>query len=107
MERFGPSVLVQAGRETLLFDVGRGALQRLSQLQPPVREVRKVFLTHLHSDHIIGLPDLWLTGWLAGRPDTPLYLWGPRSSREMMKHLDRAFQYDIRIRLYDACLLRE
>ena len=100
-ERCGPSLLVQAGGENLLFDAGRGALQRLNQLKPPIREVRKVFLTHLHSDHIVGLPDLWLTGWLNGRPKEPLYVWGPRGTRDMMEYLDRAFQFDIRIRLYD------
>ena len=101
MERCGPSILVEVGGEKLIFDAGRGALQRLSQLQPPVREVRKVFLTHLHSDHIVGLPDLWLTGWLNGRPKEPLRVWGPRGTKEMMAHLEQAFQFDIRIRLYD------
>lgn len=101
MERFGQSILVEAGKEILLFDAGRGALIRLSQLQPPVKEVRNIFLTHLHSDHIVGLPDVWLTGWLNGRPETPLRVWGPRGTIEMMSHLDKAFQYDIRIRLYD------
>ncbi len=101
MDRFGPSVLVEAGGETLLFDAGRGALQRLNQLRPPLKEVRTVFLTHLHSDHIVGLPDLWLTGWLNGRPEVPMRIWGPRGTREMMEHLDQAFQFDIRIRLYD------
>ena len=101
MERFGPATLVEAGGEKLLFDAGRGALLRLSQLNPPVKEVRTLFLTHLHSDHLAGLTDLWLTGWLNGRPETPLRIWGPRGTREMMSHLDKAFQYDIRIRLYD------
>lgn len=101
IERFGPSTLVEAGGEKLLFDAGRGALLRLSQLKPPVKEVRTVFLTHLHSDHIVGLPDLWLTGWLIGRTEKPLRIWGPRGTRDMMTHLDRAFQYDIRVRCYD------
>lgn len=101
MQRFGPGVLVEAGGEALLFDAGRGVLQRLWQLRPPLRQVRTVFLTHLHSDHTVGLPDLWLTGWLHSRPETPLRLWGPRGTVEMMKHLEQAFQYDIRIRLYD------
>ena len=101
MERFGPSALVEAGGETMLFDAGRGALQRLLQLKPPIREVRTVFLTHLHSDHIVGLPDVWLTGWLNGRPKEPLHVWGPRGTKEMMAYLDKAFQFDIRIRLYD------
>jgi ribonuclease Z len=101
MERFGPATLVEAGGEILLFDAGRGVLQRLFQLQKPLKEMRAVFLTHLHSDHIVGLPDLWLTGWLTGRPEAPLHVWGPRGTRAMMTYLDLAFQYDIRIRLYD------
>jgi ribonuclease Z len=101
IERFGPSTLVEAGGESLLFDVGRGALIRLNQLQPPVKAVRTIFLTHLHSDHLVGLPDVWLTGWLNGRPEMPLRVWGPRGTKDMMTCLDRAFQFDIRIRLYD------
>jgi ribonuclease Z len=101
MERFGPATLVEAGGEVLLFDTGRGVLQRLVQLQPPLHEVRRVFLTHLHSDHLVGLPDLWLTGWLNGRPQQPLRIWGPLGTKDMMAHLDQAFQFDIRIRLYD------
>ena len=101
MERFGPSILVEAGEEKLLIDAGRGAIQRLMQLTQPVREVRSIFLTHLHSDHIVGLPDLWLTGWLNGRAETPLRVWGPRGTGDMMKYLDLAFNYDIRIRAYD------
>ncbi|UCD08905.1 MAG: MBL fold metallo-hydrolase [Dehalococcoidales bacterium] len=101
IKRFGPSILVEAGEEKLLIDAGRGAIQRLMQLKQPVREVRSIFLTHLHSDHIVGLPDLWLTGWLNGRAETPLRVWGPRGTRDMMKYLDLAFNYDIRIRSFD------
>ena len=101
MERFGPSTLVEVGGEILLFDAGRGVLQRLFQLKTPLNRLRSLFLTHLHSDHIVGLPDLWLTGWLVGHPEVPLSIWGPRGVKEMMTYLDKAFDYDIRIRLYD------
>jgi ribonuclease Z len=102
MERFGPSTLVEAGTEVLLFDCGRGVSQRLLQLQRPLR-MTAVFLTHLHSDHIVGLPDLWLTGWLPspawGRRTEPLRLWGPTGTKEMMVNLEKAYQADIRIRI--------
>jgi len=52
MNRFGPSTLVEAGSQKLLFDAGRGALQRLTQLQVRWQDVNGVFLTHLHSDHL-------------------------------------------------------
>ena len=98
LDRFGPSTLVDAGAETLLFDCGRGVAQRLRQLQRPLR-VTAVFLTHLHSDHIVGIPDLWLTGWLFPPSTEPFRLWGPTGSKEMMANLEKAYQADIRIRI--------
>lgn len=102
MNRFGPSILIEAGGQKFLFDAGRGALQRLTQLKVRWQDVDGVFLTHLHSDHVVGFPDLWLTGWLVnpGR-DRPLPVWGPRGTKKMMSHLEQAYEFDIRIRLYD------
>jgi ribonuclease Z len=97
IERFGPSTLVNAGGHKLLFDSGRGATQRLWQLGVALPEVKAVFLTHLHSDHIVGIPDLWLTGWLRGRRDA-FRVWGPQGTKEMMSHLERAYAFDIHIR---------
>ena len=97
MSRFGPSILVEAGKEKLLFDCGRGATQRLYQLNIPFEEVTGLFLTHLHSDHTVGIPDLWLTGWVMGR-DTPLPVWGPVGTKAMMDHLQEAYAFDIHIR---------
>ena len=100
MNRFGPSTLVEAGDQKLVFDAGRGSLQRLAQLKVRWQDVGGLFLTHLHSDHVVGFPDLWLTGWLLvpGR-DVPLPVFGPRGTSRMMFHLRQAYDYDIRIRL--------
>jgi len=97
LSRFGPSTLVEAGKEKLIFDCGRGATQRLYQLKIPFREITGLFLTHLHSDHTVGIPDLWLTGWVMGR-DTPLHVWGPEETKAMMQHLEEAYAFDIHIR---------
>ncbi len=97
MERFGPSILVEAGKEKLLFDCGRGATMRLYQLKAPFADLSALFLTHLHSDHIVGISDLYLTGWILGR-STPLRVWGPAGTTDMMSHLEQAYQFDIHVR---------
>jgi ribonuclease Z len=97
MDRFGPSILVEAGKEKLLFDCGRGATQRIEQRKVPFAEVDALFLTHLHSDHVVGIPDLWLTGWIRGR-SVPLRVWGPEGTKEMMSHLEQAYQFDVHMR---------
>ncbi len=102
MDRFGPSTLVEAGGHKFLFDAGRGALQRLRQLDIRWQDVDGLFVTHLHSDHVVGFPDLWLTGWLVGAGrDRPLHVWGPAGTKKMIDHLRQAFEFDIRIRVED------
>ena len=64
IDRFGPATLVEVGGQELLFDVGRGATQRLVQLNIALSAIDAVFLTHFHHDHLVGLPDIWMTGWL-------------------------------------------
>jgi len=97
MDRFGPSILVQAGDSYFLFDCGRGATQRLAQIKAPPAGVNALFLTHLHSDHTVGIPDLWLTGWVQGR-NVPLRVWGPSGTKSMMTHLQEAYAFDVHIR---------
>lgn len=99
LERFGPSALIEAGEQRILLDAGRGASERLFQIgsAETLASVDTLLLTHLHSDHLVGLPDLWLTGWLFGR-ERPLAVLGPEGTRAMMQDLARAFEFDIRNR---------
>lgn len=97
-DRAGPGILVEVGAEKLVFDCGRGTLDRLTGLAVPFNDANALFLTHLHSDHIIGIPDLWLTGWFLGR-ETPFRVWGPAGTRDMMANLEKAYSFDIRVRL--------
>jgi ribonuclease Z len=101
MDRFGPSILIEAGSEKLIFDAGRGALQRLVQAKVKWSDVTAVFFTHLHSDHVIGFPDLWLTGWLTAGRSHPLKVWGPVGTKSMTSHLEQAFAFDIAMRTTD------
>ena len=105
LERFGPSILIEAGGQRLLVDAGRGAAQRLFEIgqRPSLIGLDAVLLTHLHSDHTVGLPDLWLTGWLFGRA-RPLPLIGPAGTSQMAAHLTQAYAWDIATRLKDERL---
>jgi ribonuclease Z len=93
-DQFGPSTLIRAGDARLLFDCGRGAAIRVVQSEEPLESVNTVFLTHLHSDHVVGLTDLWLTGWEYSRVK-PLRLFGPKGTVNMATHLEKAFTADI------------
>lgn len=96
-QRLGISTLVEAGSERLLFDAGRGLTTGMVRSAVNPAGVTKVFLTHLHSDHIISLPELWLFSWPQGRTE-PLQVWGPEGTRAMLMHLQEAFAFDVRIR---------
>ncbi len=105
LERFGPSILLETSETRLLFDAGRGSIQRLFQIgqAPLLRSVSQVFLTHLHSDHVVGLPDLWLTAWLFGRT-TPLQVAGPAGTTRLTNGLQEAYGFDVSIRTTDEGL---
>jgi ribonuclease Z len=108
LDRFGPSTLVEAGNQKLLFDAGRGATIRLRQINPTkgtiMSKVDALFLTHYHSDHTLGIPDLWLTGWLGNSRKEPFRLIGPVGAKSLMANLESAYALDIKIRLADEKL---
>lgn len=108
-DRFGPSTLVAAGSHVLLFDAGRAATIRMAQVGVRPSTVGPIFLTHLHSDHLNGLMDVWLTGWIPGGGGrrTPLTVIGPRGTEDMMRHLSLAYAPDINMRIADQGLPRE
>jgi ribonuclease Z len=112
LDRFGPSTLVEAGNLKLLFDAGRGATIRLRQINVSkgslMSKIDALFLTHYHSDHTVGIPDLWLTGWLGtGGRKEPFRLIGPVGAKSLMANLESAYALDIKIRMEDEKLPAE
>lgn len=95
----GPATAVTVGDRIFLFDAGPGAERQMTAAGLPVRggPVTAIFLTHLHSDHTLGLPDLILTSWVMGRR-TPLRIFGPPGTRTMTDHIIAAWAEDIAIR---------
>ena len=107
LDRFGPATLVEVADQRLLFDVGRGATQRLVQLGIPLRDISAVFLTHFHHDHLTDIPDIWMTGWIPppfGRRSEPFEVWGPTGTESMLNHLEQAFEANTKIRIPDELL---
>lgn len=106
-DRFGPSTLIEAGNQRLLVDAGRGATIRLTQLGIPIGSLDALLLTHYHSDHTGGVPDVWLTGWLEshfGTRKSPLRVIGPTGAAALMRGLRQAYALDIDIRIADEKL---
>lgn len=101
---FSASTLVEAGPEKLLFDLGRGSTIRLFQKKIPLGAITAHFITHLHSDHVVGLPNMWLSGWIGtpwGSRKSPMVVFGPKGTVAMTENLTKAFSEDIRIRTDD------
>jgi len=76
--RAGPGVLVRSGDVALQFDAGRGTVMRLAAAGQSLPGLDALFVTHHHSDHMVGIPDLVMTRWLddverVGQPDLPIY----------------------------------
>ena len=109
MERFGPSILVEAGNQKLLFDCGRGAAQRLWQMNIALCKIDALFLTHLHSDHVVGIPDVWLTGYIPavyGRRASAFQVFGPAGTKDMMENLVKAGQLGKGIEIFETMVKR-
>ena len=98
-KRYGPSILLEAGETKILVDAGPGMRQRIFQAGgfELLTDIHTVLITHLHFDHTIELPNLWLTGWLFGRK-TNMKVYGPEGTSEFMGHFEKAFDWDLRYR---------
>lgn len=85
-DRLGPASLVQHGVRHFLIDVGSGATQRLVSAGSSGRALDAVFITHLHSDHIVDLFQLVISSWHQGR-DRPQRIYGPVGTRRFVDGL--------------------
>ena len=93
----GPATAVVVGGRVFLVDAGPGVERRLAAAHLPIDGVTALFVTHLHSDHTLGLPDLIFTSWVMGRK-TPLAAYGPHGLRAMTEHILAAWAEDIDVR---------
>ena len=104
-DRSGPAVAIVVNRTPYLVDAGAGVVRRAAAAERAgvtalaVKNLRMVFITHLHSDHTLGLPDLMLSPWTLERT-APLEVYGPRGVKAMTGHIEAAYAEDIDIRLH-------
>lgn len=102
-DRSGPATAIVVGDTAYLIDFGPGVVRRAAAAAakgiPAVRpeNLKTAFLTHLHSDHTVGYPDLIFTPWVMSRKDT-LNVYGPKGLKAMTDHILAAWQEDINIR---------
>lgn len=103
-QRSGPAAAVIVHDEPYLVDCGPGIVRRAAAADAlgihalAVSKLNRVFITHLHSDHTLGLPDLIFSPWVLERTE-PLEIFGPPGIRDMVEHIQHAWAEDVRVRL--------
>ena len=90
-------VLVEAGDDIYIFDLGNGSVNNLTQYQLQWPNVKAVLITHMHSDHIADLPDAHLQSWIQGRT-SPLKVYGPEGINLVTKGFELAYSADYQYR---------
>ena len=97
--RGGPAQMLRIGNEVLMFDCGRSAGTNLARAGVGCEEVDRLFLTHLHFDHIVDVPYLVFVGWVKVR-NRRLRIYGPAGTRDFVERVIRPpFEQDINSRL--------
>lgn len=104
-ERSGPCVAVVVDEDSYIVDCGTGVVRQAEKAHRKgigaldAQNLKRVFLTHLHSDHTIGLPDIIFTPWVLERQE-PLKVFGPKGTKEMCEHILAAYKLDIHARMF-------
>jgi ribonuclease Z len=86
-QRAPAALLLRRGGERLLFDCAEGTQRQLQRSAVGLPEIEEIFLTHLHADHVLGLPGMLKTFALRGREEPDLMVYGPRGVRDLFGHL--------------------
>jgi ribonuclease BN (tRNA processing enzyme) len=102
-ERWGPAVAVVVNDRAYLIDCGPGVVRRAAAAEKngisalKAKQLKIVFITHLHSDHTLGYPDLIFSPWVLGRTEA-LEAYGPHGLKNMTSHIEKAWTEDVQVR---------
>ncbi|MDX2238688.1 MAG: MBL fold metallo-hydrolase [Hyphomonadaceae bacterium] len=92
--RAGPCVGVLAGERAFIIDAGSGSMRVLARMGFPLQRLERVYLTHLHSDHIDGLGEAMLQAWIGGARAAPLPIAGPAGTAEVVAGFNQVYRID-------------
>jgi ribonuclease BN (tRNA processing enzyme) len=95
----GPATAIVVNGQPYIVDAGPGVVRQAAAAHLKMNSLTKVFITHLHSDHTLGLPDLMYTPALTGRTEG-LSIYGPKGIRGMVSNVQRAWREDREIRFH-------
>ena len=105
-ERSGPALAVVAGGRAYLVDAGPGIVRRAAAAARDhgiealaASGLDRLFITHLHSDHTVGLPDVIFSPWVLERLE-PIRIFGPPGTATMVDHVQAAWREDVHMRLF-------
>ncbi|RWM77344.1 MAG: MBL fold metallo-hydrolase [Mesorhizobium sp.] len=94
------SSLLEIGGRTIVVDCGLGVTRGLADAGISLKALDLVFITHLHSDHVLELGPLIHTAWTAGLA-TPVTVFGPPGTGHYWRRFCQAMEFDIEIRIID------
>jgi ribonuclease BN (tRNA processing enzyme) len=109
-DRSGPATAIVVNGTPYLVDFGPGVIRRAAAAYrngakefgaAGCANIGTAFLTHLHSDHTMGFPDLIFTPWMMGRK-TPLAVYGPKGLKAMTRNVLKAWEIDIAVRTKES-----
>ena len=87
-------VMVRAGENIYIVDIGDGSASNLRSWGIPFNKIKSVLLTHLHSDHISDLADLQLASWINENRETKLDVYGPNGVNLITEGFETAYELD-------------
>ena len=96
-ERNHPGTLIMYRKDGLLIDCGEGIQRQLKIARIPITKITKLFISHWHGDHVLGIPGFIQSLALAremSQSDKPFEIYGPKGTKARLDHIFKAFVFD-------------
>ncbi|MFB0560410.1 MAG: ribonuclease Z [Candidatus Lokiarchaeia archaeon] len=99
VERNLPAIAIKKGREIILFDCAEGTQRQMGKVKLSVSRINKIFITHLHGDHIMGIPGILQTLSLLNR-NKPLYIFGPNGVVNFINAIETTVKFTLTFEVF-------